>query len=56
MTAPAPPVEPCCRCGAPAELPVVGSGHVTGQDAERVPVGGACLEADSFLKIVRYEA
>jgi hypothetical protein len=40
---PADPVQPCFRCGAPAELPALGSGHVAGKTEERVPVCVACL-------------
>jgi hypothetical protein len=41
---PEPPeqVEPCCRCGRPAERPVIGCGHVVGRDEERLPL---CIDA-----------
>jgi hypothetical protein len=37
-------VEPCCRCGRPAERPVVGCDHVAGRDAERLPLCVDCLQ------------
>ena len=37
-------VEPCFRCGRPAERPAVGCGQVAGQAEERLPLCVACLE------------
>ena len=37
-------VEPCCRCGQPAERPVVGCGHVAGRDEQRLPPCVDCLQ------------
>jgi hypothetical protein len=37
-------IEPCFRCGQPAEQPAVGQGHVAGQGEERVPLCVQCLE------------
>jgi hypothetical protein len=41
---PHPAVEPCHRCGAPAELPAVGSGSVAGQAEDHSPLCADCLE------------
>ena len=41
---PHPAVEPCHRCGAAAELPAVGSGHVAGEEHDRFPLCADCLE------------
>jgi hypothetical protein len=41
---PHPAVEPCHRCGRPAELPLVGCGHVVGEDHKRIPLCGDCLD------------
>ena len=37
-------VEPCCRCGRPAERPVLACGHVAGRDEERLPLCVDCLQ------------
>lgn len=37
-------VEPCCRCGRPAERPVVGFGHDAGRDEERLPLCVDCWQ------------
>jgi hypothetical protein len=37
-------VEACFRCGKPAELPAVGSGHVGGREEGHVALCVACLE------------
>ena len=37
-------VEPCFRCGKPAEEPAVGAGQIAGQQEERVPLCVQCLE------------
>jgi hypothetical protein len=37
-------VEPCFRCGQPAEQPAVGCGHVAGQDQEHLPLYVDCLQ------------
>ena len=47
MDTPSPPaerVEPCFRCGKPAEEPAVGSGHVAGQEQGRVAICTDCFE------------
>jgi hypothetical protein len=36
-------VEPCCRCGNPAERPAVAAGHVAGQEHEHLPLCVDCL-------------
>src|SRR5262245_44877131 len=36
-------VEPCFRCGKPAEQPAIGQGHVAGQEEER-PLCVPCLD------------
>jgi hypothetical protein len=36
-------VEPCYRCGQPAERPAIASGHVGGQEQEHMPLCVACL-------------
>jgi hypothetical protein len=41
---PRPPVEPCSRCGRPAERPVTASGHVAGREAEHLPLCVDCLQ------------
>ena len=41
---PRPHVEPCSRCGQPAERPVVGEGYVAGQRRDRLPLCVDCLE------------
>ena len=53
-----PQVEPCFRCGQPAERPVVGAGHLAGRQEERVPLCVACLEllqtdAEAFWQTLR---
>jgi hypothetical protein len=40
---PHPAVEPCFRCGQPAEEPAVGQGWVAGQAEGRMPLCIACL-------------
>jgi hypothetical protein len=42
-TDPQPHVENCFRCGQPAELPVIGQGHVAGQEQEHLPLCRDCL-------------
>jgi hypothetical protein len=42
--APSQPVEPCFRCGQPAEKPTVGQGHVAGERQGHVPLCVDCLE------------
>jgi hypothetical protein len=37
------PVEPCFRCGQPAELPAVGAGVGGGEERGRVPLCTHCL-------------
>ena len=37
-------VEPCSRCGQPAERPEVACGHVGGRDEERLPLCVDCLQ------------
>jgi hypothetical protein len=37
-------VEPCFRCGQPAEVPAIGQGHVAGQEEDRLPLCVECLE------------
>jgi hypothetical protein len=37
-------VESCCRCGRPAERPVVGFGLAAGRDEERLPLRVDCLQ------------
>ena len=41
---PAERVEPCFRCGKPAEEPAVGCGHVAGREQDCVPLCVDCLE------------
>jgi hypothetical protein len=38
------PVELCCRCGQPAERPVVGSGVVAGREEDHLPLCVDCLQ------------
>jgi hypothetical protein len=40
---PRPHVEPCCRCGTPAERLAVGCGHVGGEERGRLPLCVDCL-------------
>jgi hypothetical protein len=37
-------VEPCIRCGAPAEWPALGSGRSAGQEEGHVPLCLECLQ------------
>jgi len=37
-------VEPCFRCGKPAEEPAVGEGQIAGQGEVRLPLCVPCLE------------
>jgi hypothetical protein len=37
-------VEPCSRCGRPAERPVVGCGHIAGREEEHLPLCVDCLQ------------
>src|SRR5437762_2900223 len=37
------PVQPCFRCGQPAEKPAVGMGHVAGKDQDNEPLCVQCL-------------
>ena len=37
-------VQPCCRCGLPAERPVLAAGRVAGRDRERLPLCVGCLQ------------
>jgi hypothetical protein len=37
-------VEPCARCGLPAERPVLAAGHVAGRDREHLPLCVDCLQ------------
>jgi hypothetical protein len=37
-------VEPCARCGRPAERPVIGSGVVAGREEDHLPLHGDCLQ------------
>jgi hypothetical protein len=37
-------IEPCARCGRPAERPAAASGHVAGQEAGRLPLCLDCLQ------------
>jgi hypothetical protein len=41
--APSEHVEPCARCGLPAERPTVAVGHVAGQDRDHLPLCIDCL-------------
>jgi hypothetical protein len=45
MSAPSPqPVEPCFRCGRPAERPAVGQGVVAGREEEHLPLCLDCID------------
>jgi hypothetical protein len=41
---PQPTVEPCYRCGQPAELPAVGFGYVAGRESDHLPICRDCFE------------
>jgi hypothetical protein len=52
------PVEPCFRCGRPAELPAVGEGVVAGEEQDRLPLCTDCLalmlsDPEAFWKPLR---
>jgi hypothetical protein len=57
-TDPQPHVENCFRCGQPAELPVIGQGHVAGKEQDHLPLCLDCLalllaDADAFWRPLR---
>jgi hypothetical protein len=37
-------IEPCARCGRPAERPVVGCRHVAGREEEHLPLCVDCWQ------------
>jgi hypothetical protein len=37
-------VEPCYRCGRPAEQPLIATGHLAGHDQDHLPLCVDCLE------------
>jgi hypothetical protein len=41
---PRPQVEPCFRCGLPAERPVLAAGPVAGRDRDHLPLCVDCLQ------------